>query len=213
MANSSVSQPPACHAALSLLLVIAACSPRPAGPLPPTEPGLQQELLARVARDQAVRDTFTEQLRATGTLTPSLLASMRAVDSANLAWLKPQLRTNGFPTRAQVGVEGTKATALLIQHADADPGFQAEMLPFLEAAFQAGDLTGQEVAMLTDRVAKAQGRPQRYGTQSTVKDGRVTFDPIEDSAGVDARRAAMGLPPLAAYKMILDSVYGQQWAP
>jgi hypothetical protein len=154
------------------MLAIAACSPRPAGPPPPTEPGLQQELLARVARDQAVRDTFTEQLRATGTLTPSLLASMRAVDSANLAWLKPQLRTNGFPTRAQVG------TALLVQHADADPGFQAEMLPFLEAAFQAGDLTGQEVAMLTDRVAKARGRP-----------------------------------PLAEYKMILDSVYGQQRAP
>jgi hypothetical protein len=170
-------------------------------------------LLTRVARDQAVRDTFAAQLRTGGTLTPELLASLRAVDSANLAWLKPQLLMTGFPNRAQVGKDGVQAAALLVQHSDADPAFQAEVLPLLEAAFRAGDVTGQEVAMLTDRVAKAQGRPQRYGTQATITDGRVIFDPIEDSTGVDARRAAMGLPPLAEYKAVLDSAYGQQDRP
>jgi Family of unknown function (DUF6624) len=178
-----------------------------------TDPTFRQELLTRVARDQALRDTFVAQLRTGGTLTLELIASMRAVDSANLAWLKPHIRQSGFPTRGQVGEEGVQAAALLIQHADADPGFQAEVLPLLEAALQAGDVTGQEVALLTDRVAKAQGRPQRYGTQSTIKDGQVIFDPIEDSAGVDARRAAMGLPCLAEYKAVLDSVYGQRTTP
>ncbi|MBP6668830.1 MAG: hypothetical protein KA180_05245 [Gemmatimonadales bacterium] len=173
-----------------------------------THPALRQELLARVARDQAVRDTFATELRTTGTVSPGLLASLRAVDSANVAWLKPQLREAGLPTRAQVGADGVAAVTLLIQHADMDPAFQAEALPLLDAAHRAGDVTGQEVALLTDRVAKAQGRPQRYGTQTTLRDGRLVFDPIEDSAQVDARRAARGLPPLATYKALLDSVYG-----
>ena len=198
---------------LSLLLWLAACSPKAGSPPAISDPALQQELLSRVGRDQAVRDTFAAQLRSTGTLTPGLVAAMQAVDSANLAWLKPQIRNAGFPTAAQVGREGVQAAALLIQHADADPGFQAEVLPLLEAAYHAGGLAGQELAMLTDRVAKAQGRPQRYGTQTTITDGRVVFDPIDDSAGVDARRAAMGLPPLAEYKRILDSMYAQQPAP
>ena len=200
----------------SLLLALGlglACSRTPPGPPPPSDQALQAELLSRVARDQAVRDTFAEQLRATGTITPAIAASMRQVDSANLAWLKPHLRKHGFPTQSQVGKEGVQAAALLIQHADADPAFQAEVLPQLEGAFRAGDVTGQEVAMLTDRVAKAQGRPQRYGTQTTIANGKVIFDPIEDSAGVDARRAAMGLPSLAAYKAVLDSVYGRQASP
>ncbi|MEO8140678.1 MAG: DUF6624 domain-containing protein, partial [Gemmatimonadota bacterium] len=190
-----------------------ACTTRADVPPPATDLRLQRELLTRVASDQAVRDTFAAQLRATGTLTPAVVASMRAVDSVNLAWLKPQLRSAGFPTRAQVGKEAVQAAALLVQHADAEPTFQAEVLPLIEAAYRAGDLTGQEVAMLTDRVAKAQGRPQRYGTQTTGIDGRIVFDPIEDSAHVDARRASMGLPPLAIYKQLLDSMYGRKPAP
>ncbi len=198
---------------LLLAAGIGACAPGGAAPPAVSDPALQDTLLRRVARDQAVRDTFAAQLRATGTITPALAASLRAVDSANLAWLKPQLRQHGFPSRRAVGKEGVQAAALLIQHADADPAFQAEVLPLLEAAFRAGDMPGQEVAMLTDRVAKAQGRPQRYGTQTTIVGGRVIFDPIEDSAGVDARRAGMGLPPLLEYKAALDSLFGQEPGP
>ena len=170
---------------------------------------LRAELDARVSVDQAVRDTFAEQLRTTGTLTPALVASMQRVDSANLVWLKAQIRVHGFPTREQVGAEGLKNAALLVQHADADPGFQAEVLPMMETAFRSGDVAGQELAMLTDRVAKAQGKPQRYGTQASIEGGRVVFYLIEDSAGVDARRAEMKLPPLAQYKVMLDSMYAQ----
>ncbi len=196
--------------ALALLL---ACAPTPRDTATVENPGLRDELLARVARDQAVRDSFAAELRETGTITPAIFASMRTVDSINLAWLKPQIETAGFPTTAQVGREGALAAALLIQHADADPAFQAAVLPQLEAAYNAGVVQGQEFAMLTDRVAKAEGRPQRYGTQTTIADGRVIIDPIEDSAQVDTRRAAVGLPPLAEYQQVLDSMYAKRPAP
>jgi hypothetical protein len=195
-----------CVAAAMLLL--SACSTRATRATQP-DAALRTALLTRLEKDQAVRDTFTTQLRQTGTLTPALVRSMNAVDSANLRWLRQTVGSSGFPTRAQVGADGVQAAALLVQHADADPAFQAQMLPKLLAAFRAGDVTGQEVAMLTDRVAKAQGRPQVYGTQTTGVAGKMVFDPIGDSLHVDARRAAMGLPSLAAYKHVLDSVFSR----
>jgi hypothetical protein len=60
--------------------------------------------------------------------------------------------------------------------------------------------------MLTDRVEVKAGRPQIYGTQLSLKDGRWVLDPIADSAGVDVRRRQMGLPPLAEYLRLADSV-------
>lgn len=202
-----------CGVAFGGLLACSASDGRAPSSAVVTDPALRDELLARVARDQAVRDTFATQLQATGTITPALWASMRHVDSVNLAWLRPLIRTRGFPTRAAVGHDAVLAAALLVQHADADPAFQAEVLPLMAAAYRAGEVSGQEIAMLADRVAKAQGKPQQYGTQTTIRDGVVHFDPIADSVTVDARRAALGLPSLVEYKRMLDSMYAQRRAP
>ena len=199
---------------LIVIALVTACSPSSQDQPAVGDPGLRDQLLARVTRDQAIRDTITVQLREGDTAMPELIASMERIDSANLAWLKPQIQHGGFPTIAQVGREGVAAAALLVQHADADPTFQAAVLPQIEVAFTAGVVNGEWVALLTDRVAKAQGRPQRYGTQATMTEGgRLVIDPIADSVQVDARRAAMGLPPLADYKRILDSVYAPPQAP
>jgi hypothetical protein len=80
------------------------------------------------------------------------------------------------------------------------------MLPHIHEAHDRGDLDGGAVAMLTDRLEVKAGRPQIYGTQLSMKDGQWVFDPIADSAGVDARRKTMGLPPLAEYRRLVDSV-------
>lgn len=170
---------------------------------------LRAELLARMRHDQAIRDSFAAELRATGSISATTGQRMLAIDSANTTWLKGVVSVRGWPTRAAVGDEALTAAFLLVQHADHDPAFQARMLPLLERAHAAGEIDGGPVALLTDRVAKAQGRPQRYGSQATIRDGRVIIDPIEDSARVDERRARMGLPPLADYVRVLDSVYAK----
>ena len=55
-----------------------------------------------------------------------------------------------------------------------------------------------EVAMLEDRIRTFEGRPQRYGTQFDWDEhGHLSLLPLEDPAGVDARRRAIGLGPLA----------------
>jgi Family of unknown function (DUF6624) len=170
---------------------------------------LKAEIFQRVAEDQAIRDTLALQLRTTGTVAPDLVLRMQAVDSANIAWLRPLLDSVGIPSKATIGSDGIASLLLLIQHADQDTALQGRALPLVELAFRAGDVRGQEFAMLTDRVLKARGQAQRYGTQATIVDGIVEIDPIEDSSSVDQRRAELGLPSLVEYKRVVDSAYAR----
>ena len=165
------------------------------------------ELLKRVAEDQAVRERLTISMRAGTQPDTAVIRELTAVDSINTEWFSNVVAQRGWPDRAIVGPEGARAAFLLVQHADRDTAFQVRVLPLLEAAYRRGQAEGQHVALLTDRIATARGEPQVYGTQTDMRDGRIRPKPIRDSASVDARRASMGLPPLAEYLRVLDSIY------
>jgi hypothetical protein len=135
-------------------------------------------------------------------------ALMVRTDSANSAWLKAHVTRWGWPTAEQVGRENVEAAFLIVQHAVHDTAFMRAMLPAIEQAFHRGDLEGSALALLTDRLEVKAGRPQIYGTQLSLKDGRWVLDPIVDSATVDDRRRRLGLPPLIEYLRLIDSVLG-----
>ena len=168
---------------------------------------LKAVLLERVAEDQTVRDRFVTAMQAGTGLDSTLVAELGALDSSNTAWLREAVSRHGWPDRDVIGQDGANAAFLLVQHADADTGFQAVMLDSLQAAFDRGQADGQSVALLTDRVAVARNLPQRYGTQTRIIDGKIVLHPIEDSSTVDVRRRTMGLPPMSEYLRVLDSVY------
>lgn len=175
---------------------------------------LRSALLERVKSDQAVRQKITALFQV-GAQTDSLrimpvIAEQTAVDRANTEWLKSVVAKRGWPGRSLVGIDGAKAAFLLVQHADRDTAFQASVLPLLGRAYANGDVTGEEIALLTDRVATARGQPQVYGSQFKLVNSRFVLDPIADSANVDARRKRVGLPPLREYVRVLDSVYTAQ---
>lgn len=123
---------------------------------------------------------------------------MRAVDSDNTAWLRDIVDTTGWPRRSRVGDDAVVAAWLLVQHADHDPAFQRRCLDLVEALPE-GEVEATKLALLTDRVLLAEGRPQRYGTQAILVDGRYQVRETEDPEHVDERRAAVGLEPLATY--------------
>lgn len=168
---------------------------------------LRAELLRRVTADQVVREQFAAALREGKQPASALVARMRDVDAGNTRWLGGIVTQRGWPGRSMVGADGADAAFTLVQHADADTAFQARALPMLERAYHAGEATGQQLALLTDRVATARGAPQLYGTQVEVAGGRAVLKPIRDSANVDARRASVGLPPLREYLRMIDSAY------
>ena len=131
---------------------------------------------------------------------------MMRTDSANTFWLKNHVARWGWPTSQQVGQEAVEAAFLIVQHAVHDTAFMRAMLPAVEEAHRRGDLKGGSVAMLTDRIEVKAGHPQIYGTQLSLRGGRWVLDPIVDSPHVNERRRRMGLPSLAEYMRLIDSV-------
>ena len=165
---------------------------------------LQVELLERGRADQAIRDTvFGRGLQ----LDAGAVARMGHVDSANTAWLKEQMRLHGWPSPSRVGKAAGDAAFLIVQHATHDPPFQRMMLDTITRAHERGEVDGQAYALLYDRVIVQAGGKQRYGTQARLVGTRLVFDPMEDSLHVDSLRATVGLPPLAEYRRVMDSVY------
>jgi len=193
---------------LSLLALLIACTaPAPRNDTTPWDAALRSELQRRYTADQAVRERVIAAMQSGKSFDASLAAEMQRIDSSNTAWLRETVAKHGWPDRAVVGDSGATAAFLIVQHADRDTAFQAAMLPAIVAAHNRGQIEGESVALLTDRLAAARGEPQEYGTQSRFEDGRIVLKPIRDSATVDARRAKMGLPSLAEYMRVMDSVY------
>lgn len=165
----------------------------------PTHPGLRTELLRMSEKDQTAR---------LGDLNdPQTAKRMLAVDARNLPRIVKIIAEHGFPTTEMVGRDGFNAAWLLVQHADADPAFQQRVLESLVATHQVG---GEQLALLTDRVLRAQGKPQRYGSQFTAGDegGQWIPQPIEEPVSeVDKRRALLGMMPLADYGCTINAMY------
>jgi hypothetical protein len=154
---------------------------------------LRAELLRRMEKDQAARrdrDCDWEPVA--------------AVDAENLPWLKGVITERGWPGASLVGADGAEAAWLLAQHADADPVFQRHCLGLLTAAVEAGEATRRNLAYLTDRVLLAEGQAQLYGTQMTRLGDAWVPRNLGDPDGLDGRRTAADLEPLAEYVRQFD---------
>lgn len=171
-------------------------------------------LLQRMRSDQTAREAAIKAMQSPGMRADrrrAVFKHVAKVDGDNLAWLQAETKAHGFPTPAEVGEQGMDAAFLLTQHADSDPAFQASVLKTLAARGKNMGIKTSDYALLTDRVLRAEGKPQRYGTQFTADPahlGKMTMDPVENPAGLDARRTAMALPPIKDYECALRSVYG-----
>ncbi|WP_158623946.1 DUF6624 domain-containing protein [Corallococcus llansteffanensis] len=170
------------------------------------EPALRDEVLQRMAVDQEVRRALFEGGQKPS---PEKLARLKQVDTDNTAWLKGVIAKHGWPGRTLVGERASKGVWLMVQHADLDRGFQKECLALMEKALANGEAPKKDFAYLTDRVLVGEGKPQRYGTQFTEKDGVMVPQPIEDAAQVDARRASMGLDTLEAYAAQMQRTFSR----
>ena len=121
---------------------------------------------------------------------PSVVAS----DTAVLSRLRTLAGTRGsaWPTRSVVGASGVRALWILAQR---DTALQRVVL---HRMMESGpdEALPADVAVLEDRVRLQSGRKQLYGSQLRMMNGTLAPAPIEDSAHVDMRRDAAGLPPL-----------------
>lgn len=163
---------------------------------------LRESLLEMGREDQAVRSSNLDFHD------PKVVEKLLAADASNLARLKKIVAEHGFPTPSMVGQDGFNAAWLLVQHADPDPAFQQAML---EQMIEKRLLGGEQLALLTDRVLRAQGKPQRYGSQFTEENGRRVPQPIEEPLDkLDERRASMGMMSFDDYRCSIEVMYPVQ---
>lgn len=166
------------------------------------------ELAARVGADQALRQRV-DFLDQTSPAQRKLFSQIALVDRTNTERLKAIVARCGWPSKEKFGQQAAGDAWLLAQHADHDVAFQKSALALIEEAASArGERVDRNFAYLYDRVAVAEGRPQRYGTQLHSPDGKacgLDFKPMEERSQVEARRAELNLPPLDAYRrMVLE---------
>jgi len=168
-----------------------------------TNEKLRSELLAMVKRDQAARDTCPI---ADGI---ELVKCLAAVDGPNVKRISEVIYSTGFPTSKEVGVDGVKALFLILQHSESIE-LRLKCKKGIEQAFQDKVLSVSEFTVFVDRLLIKQGKPQIYGSNFDLKDGKMVMSKTKDLTNLDKRRRQIGLPPISEYVKVLREAYNME---
>ncbi len=157
-------------------------------------PDWAAQLIAAAQRDLQLRT----DLARSGALFHGYHPDMEALHNENATLLSRAFDAMGWPSRAKLGDDGAAAAMLILQHAIARPDLQRRGLALLLDAVSANEANALDAAYLSDRIAVFEGSKQRFGTQfDWDADGLLSPAPVRDPAGLDERRASVGLPPMA----------------
>lgn len=166
---------------------------------------LRAQLKAIARADQDVRHEFLNAYRTEPrdqARIDSLIRVMQMTDSLNLKAVTQILDTRGFVGSDVVG-NACGVFWLVIQHASVE--MQRKYFPEFRAAAEHGDLSKEQLALMDDRIAMFEGRPQRYGTQIIEdENGKPQLYQLLDPDMVDTWRKEVGMPPLEDYLMKMN---------
>ncbi len=145
---------------------------------------LRDQLRVMVKEDQDARKAFDN-------------TRTNAADDRNRTEVLRIFKKYGWVTISLAGKDASHNYWLLVQHQT--PEIQRQILPALEKAAKAGDAPMSDYAYLYDRVQVGLGKPQHWGSQTRCVDGKPVLDPVDDPAGLDARRKELFMPPIQDY--------------
>lgn len=117
---------------------------------------------------------------------------IEAVDAENLNALLAMVPPEGWFLKSRYGEKAARAAFHIIQHSNEEQ--LRRFVPILEPLVATGEIEGQSFGLMFDRLAVAEGRPQRYGSQMYCVEGRWTPRPLENPSRVEALRKALNFP-------------------
>ncbi|GAA0398533.1 hypothetical protein GCM10009093_26370 [Brevundimonas terrae] len=117
-------------------------------------------------------------------------AIMAEQDAKNLQIVLEHLPPEGWYLHSRYGVEVATTAFLVVQHSNLETW--RRFVPVLEPLVAAGEVDGQSYGLMYDRLALAEKRPQRYGSQLACQNGEWVVLNLEAPEAVDDRRREMG---------------------
>eukprot|EP01035_Chromulina_nebulosa_P016455 gene16455-21806_t len=117
-------------------------------------------------------------------------AEVERLSAENVQALLAMVPAEGWFSTTVYGEEAATGAFMIVQHADT--ALQKRFLPAIEAMADRGEASRSFYALMYDRVAVAEGRLQRYGTQMQCVEGFMRPFPTEDPDQLEARRVPMG---------------------
>ncbi|MFF6833392.1 DUF6624 domain-containing protein [Streptomyces sp. NPDC012438] len=124
------------------------------------------------------------------------IGAARHIDHANAGFLARAVADYGWPGVPLVGEEGARAAWRLALRADTRADVQRLASRLMYDAVDRGTASLRQWAHLYDRCLVNANLPQLYGTQHRLGPDGPQRQAVSEPAGdLDARRAAVGLPP------------------
>jgi hypothetical protein len=174
------------------------------------------KLLAEVLyKDQYVRLQLQELTNAVNNdgnaeLIDSLIVlseNIERIDKENIAVIDSLLQ-QGLPKG--LSEESYKTIWIVIDHASLEK--QVQYLSIIEKMSSEGLIDVDNYAILFDRIAMKQNRPQRYGSQSvqfgTPGNMHLYIWPVENAESLDSLRETVGMGPILKYLEQLTEYLG-----
>jgi hypothetical protein len=191
-----------CALALNANSAVAQSAASNPGETPAQNEALRQELLRMFAEDQAARTSMQGRWQ-----TETEQRQMMALDATHTKRLREIFKAqHGFPTVTLVGRDGAQAAFTMMIHSFA-VDLLKQALPYIKRAAPRGEVPMEAYASLIDTTMRSEGQPQLYGTRFDIVNGKFVLAPTKDPAHIDARRAKLGLPPLAEYVKGMERLY------
>jgi hypothetical protein len=151
--------------------------------------------------DQKVRTMYFEALKTKGKDSDEVrlaIQTMQDTDLLNRDKVISIINKHGWLGPNEVGRLASNTLSIVFIHTDLET--KKKYLPMMREAVKNKRARADFVAYVEDKIAIEEGRKQIYGTQFILNEnGKFKLSSIEDPDKVDARRAKVGLEPLAEY--------------
>jgi hypothetical protein len=158
--------------------------------------------------DQKDRSTIMSVRKEFGSKSDTIKKLMKIMtynDSINLIKVTKILDQYGWLGSNVVGYNGNTALFLVIQHSNKN--IMEKYFPMMKDAVKKGNAEPELFALLVDRIEMLNGRPQIYGSQMQIIDGKRVLYKIIDEKNVNKRRAEVGLGSLEEYLKLANVEY------
>lgn len=164
----------------------------------PPDADLKTRFASVYVLDQAPRTAISDIMRSSMSVEDkaearaALRPIMEDQDRKNLQIVLDHLPPEGWYLRSRYGDEVATTAFYVVQHSDVETW--RRFVPVLEPLVAQGEVAGPAYALMYDRLALSEQRPQRYGSQVACENGRWVALYLEDPDNVDERRRAMSFP-------------------